>query len=60
MILLFLFSRDSPLLKLFLIPIQLELNLLDFLIDSEYSDLNIIEPLFVLDNVFVHFFDLAL
>jgi len=59
-ILLFLFSRDSPLLKLFLIPIQLEFNLLDFLIDSEYSDLNIIEPLFVLDNVFVHFFDLAL
>jgi hypothetical protein len=59
-VLFFLLACDSPLFQFFLVPIQLKFDLLDFLIDSEDSDLNVIESLFVLDDIFIHFLDLAL
>ncbi len=54
-ILFFLFARDGPLLQLFLIPVEFQLDLFNFLIGSEDSDLNIIKSLFVFRDDFIMF-----
>lgn len=60
MILLLLFPCDGPLLKFFLIPVQLKLDLLHFFIMPENSDLYIVESFLMLDDDFVGLFDFAL
>jgi hypothetical protein len=55
-----LLACDGPLLQLFLIPVKLQLNLLNFLIRPENSDLNVIESLLIFCNDFVVFLDFIL
>lgn len=59
MILLLLFTRNGPLLKFFLIPIQFQLDLFYFFINSKNSHLNIIQPFLMFDDGFIKFFNLT-
>lgn len=56
----FLFSCYGPLLKLFLVPVELEFDLFHFLIHSENPDLDVIKPFLIFWNYFIEFFDLVL
>ena len=60
MIFFFLFASDSPLFEFFLIPVEFKFDLFDFFIDSEDSDLDIVESFLVLNYDFIEFFNLAL
>jgi hypothetical protein len=60
MVLLFLLSCDRPLLKLLLIPVELQFNLLNLLIDPENSYLNIVESFLIFWNYFIEFLDFML
>lgn len=57
-IFLFLLASDSPLFKLFLIPVQFELYLLNFFVGSENPHLNVVESLLIFVDDFVVFLDL--
>lgn len=59
MILLLLFTGYCPLFELFLIPVELELDLLDFFVDSEDTHLDIVEALLIFEDDFVELFDLC-
>ena len=55
MILFFLLSSNSPLLKLFLIPVQFQFNLFHLFVNPEDADLNIIQSFLMLHDHFVEF-----
>jgi hypothetical protein len=60
MILLFLLSSNSPLLKLFLIPVQFQFDLFHLFVHPENTDLNIIQSFLMLHNHLVEFLYLIL
>jgi hypothetical protein len=55
-ILFFLFAGNGPLLKLLLIPVEFKLDLFNFFIGSENSDLDVIKSFLIFSNDFVMFF----
>ena len=60
MVLLLLLTSDRPLLQLLLVPIELQLYLLDLLIDLEDAHLDVVKAFFILDNHLVELLYLAL
>lgn len=57
MVFFFLLSCDRPLFKFFLIPVELQFDLLNLLIDPENSNLNIIESFLIFWDYFIEFLD---
>jgi hypothetical protein len=59
-VLLLLLAGNRPLLQLLLVPVELQLDLLHLLVDSEDAHLDVVEPLLVVDDDLVELLDLAL
>ena len=52
----FLLASDGPLFEFLLIPVEFKFDLLNFLVDSEDSDLDIVESFLMFNNNFIEFF----
>ena len=59
-ILFLLLTGNGPLFKLFLVPVEFKLDLFHLFVDSENSDLDVIESFLMFQYVFVVLFDFAL
>ena len=52
----FLLAGDGPLFEFLLVPVEFKFDLFNFLVDSEDSDLDIIESFLMFNNNFIEFF----